>query len=368
MTKALSAAELEAARELDARAKVHMQRGIALLAENKPEGLREAVKCFDEAIAMRRQLPFAANAWFRYGFIAGWLNRGDALTRLGSANDLQEALRSYDEALAQLRELPMAESPLFIRRLAIAWMNRGVTCLAGGSPANLFQASSSFLEAIAAAQHFSTKNPEEGRILLAQAWMNRANALIRLDPPQAEAARSAAKKALKFAAVTEKDDVTAAALGFSARHILCQSLAHLLSTDATSDRDALMHEASETVDEGMALARIWESRDAQQFRSQSAELFQFGCRVYQAHQPHFLTEFLLENLDPTKSDGSFAGDLRMHASAADALWRALLDLHRDGFKNINTPCFNEMLDQLRELRLTEEHLTKLREAHASKES
>src|SRR5262245_42422313 len=123
MLKQLSPEARAAAQQRDDQANARLLRGLELLEANTPASLREAVQCFDDAITLRRELPLSENCWFRYGLIAGWMNRGDALTRLGSADELGEALRCYDEALSQLRELPMHESPLFIRRLAIAWLN-----------------------------------------------------------------------------------------------------------------------------------------------------------------------------------------------------------------------------------------------------
>ena len=50
----------------------------------------------------------------------------------------------------------------------------------------------------------------------------------------------------------------------------------------------------------MKLARHWEARGEGRFHDLAGELFRFGARVYQMHQPHFLSEFLLENLDPLR--------------------------------------------------------------------
>ena len=357
----------EASRSLatlrDAEANQHLLRGLTLLEANTPASLSEAVSCFDVAIALRSQLPLAGNPWFRYGLIAGWLNRGDALTRLGSTKNLVEALAAYDEALLHLRELPMAESPLFVKRLAIAWLNRGITLLKQKLPDTIRHATDCFSEAIAAAKNFQSLSPEEGRILLAGAWFNRANALIQLQPPQAEAARAATKPALSLCAGIEIENVAAAEISLQARHVLCQALAQLLGDpDAVAtQRDVWLAEATDAVDSGMALARHWEAQGVRQFRAAAADLFRFGCRVYQIHQPHFLTEFLLENLDPAQSPDALR-TAELHASAAEALWRSLAALHRDGFKTMNTPQFETMLEQLRELRITGERLAELNRA------
>lgn len=345
----------------DAEANQHLLRGLALLESNSAASLRAAVTCFDAAITLRCQLPLAAHPWYRYGLIAGYLNRGDALTRLGTTEDLVAAIAAFDDGLRHLRELPMHESPLFVKRLAIAWLNRGIALSKQRLPGTLDAATESFSEAIAAAQNYFALTPEAGRVLLASAWFNRANALIQFDPPRAEAARSAAHESLKLAAVSEEQDSGAAEIGFRARHVLCQALAHLLAekADATNaNRDGWWHEATDAVDSGMALARHWEAGGAEQFRDAATALFRFGCRVYQLHQPHFLTEFLLENLDPEHSPDALRTN-ELNANAAEALWRMLGDLQRDSFKAINTPKFAQMLEQLRELRVAEERLGEL---------
>jgi len=361
----LSSETLALAKQHDAVANTHLLQGLALLETNAPSSLRDAVECFDAAIALRKQLPLAANPWFRYGLIAGWLNRGDALTRLGTPTQLTEALQSYDEGLAELRQLPMHESPLFVKRLAIAWLNRGTTLLAFDTDRTAAEAAANFAEAIAAAKNFAAQAPGEGRPLLAGAWVNRANALIRFNPPDAHAARAAAREALGLTVTGEQTDASLAATGFQARHVLCQSLAHLLkNADATEPaRGEFLTEATDAVDTGMGLARYWEAHGNQLFRPAANELFRFGCRIYQIYQPHFLTEFLLENLDPTQSADATGTNPAWHASAAEALWYMLGELHRDGFKTMNTPQFEKMLAQLSELRITNARLAELRASH-----
>ncbi|MFO1487071.1 MAG: hypothetical protein U1F65_01200 [Verrucomicrobiota bacterium] len=325
------------------------------------------MNCFDAAITLRRQLPLAANPWFRYGLIAGWLNRADALTRLGSADNLNEALGCFDEALAQLRELPMNESHLFVKRLAIAWLNRGLTFMKRGDGGSLRQSVDCFAEAVAAAKNYLGLCPEEARPLLAAAWLNRGIVLLRLGPAQAEPARTAARQALSVISAVERDDEATAEVGFKARHVLCQALAILITgSDSVPARLELLAEATDAVDEGMALGRHWETRGQRRFRPEVAGLFHFGCRAFQAHQPHFLVEFLLENLDPAESEGAFGDSVLMQATALNAIWHSLQDLQRDGFKAMNTPDFERLLARLGDLRIAGERLSVLRARTGSK--
>jgi tetratricopeptide (TPR) repeat protein len=345
----------------DTLANVWTNRGITLLTGDA-EALAEAVDDFDQAIALRSTLPLAENPWYRYGLTSGWMNRADALTRLGGPAKLDEAVRSYDEALVHLRELPAGENPLFRKRLAIAWVNRGLTLLTRGTAPALTEALRSFDEAIASLGP-ATGHPEL-HLILAGAWMNRGNTLLRVTPPAAFDARGAASSALMLVAEHEAREVIAAEIGFKARHIRCQAIAQILPVagDAWEAPDQLVADATDTVDEGLALARQWELRGETRFRPLACELFRFGARVYQQHQPHFLVEFLVESLDPEQSPGA-PSDLReMHTAAAEALWQALRDLQQEGFKTLHTPRFEELLAQLKELRIAEGRLAELRRA------
>jgi hypothetical protein len=126
----------------------------------------------------------------------------------------------------------------------------------------------------------------------------------------------------------------------------------------------LVAEAADAVDEGLRLVRHWEAAGAECFRALAVDLFRFGSRVYQTRQPHFLTEFLLENLDPGQSPGALAGNPEMHAEAMRALWLELGQIQRDGFKALNTPGFERLLERMRALRLAEARLAELRERHS----
>ena len=48
-------------------------------------------------------------------------------------------------------------------------------------------------------------------------------------------------------------------------------------------------------------------------------------------QPHFLAEFILESLDPAKTQGVPPLNRQMHEAAVAALWSAVKEIQRDGF-------------------------------------
>jgi hypothetical protein len=172
--------------------------------------------------------------------------------------------------------------------------------------------------------------------------------------------------ALALIAPAEEQEIQAVETGLKARHVLCRAIASQLA-----DRESkipladLVAAATDPVDDGMKLARNWEARGERRFRDLAAELFRFGARVYQMHQSHFLTEFLLENLDPSQSPDAFPADPRMHAVAGEAIAHTIAELQRDGFRSLNTPSFDRFRESLRQLRITQTRLNELRRAYAS---
>src|SRR5690348_13469524 len=66
-----------------------------------------------------------------------------------------------------------------------------------------------------------------------------------------------------------------------------------------------VHDATDLVDEGLSLVRCWEQRGLTHFRGLAGDLFRFGARVYGGYQPHFLSEFVRENMDPRRSSRDY---------------------------------------------------------------
>ncbi|HEY5892834.1 MAG TPA: hypothetical protein VIT91_06340 [Chthoniobacterales bacterium] len=299
-------------------------KGIDLLERGGSENLIEAIRYFDEVIALRRNMPFHERPYLRYGYTAGWLNRGDAFTRLGSPVHLVEGLRSFDIALEELRYLPPGEHPLFRRRHAIAWTNRGRTLLEISTPQSLVEAVRSFDRALKLVE---PGDAEHQAII----WMNRANALLRTGPSHGEEAADSARQSIALA----ENRCTA----FQARFVLCQAL-----SIHAADRKPI-EEIGDIIDEAMELAR----GEGVTFPL-VVDFFRFGCRFYEACQPQFLAEFVLENVDPESPD--------MIRAAEEAIHRGIHSI-RSNFRFVGTPEHELVLDRLQDLRLAAEKLAML---------
>ncbi len=280
----------------NAQASTLMKRGIRLLNETGPEAAGAALLCFDRALKLRLQLPFETAPRLRYGLAACWLSRADALMRLGEAHQIVAAVAAFDAAVVLLRGLPLTADPRYPRRLAIAHQNRGLALHAQGAPARL-AAIAAFTDAIAVLDHEAAAGIGDRRYLQAAVWVNLANVWVSDDAVTSGAlARDAARRAIALVAELEAHDLDAAEVGLRARHVFCQALATDLSSNVGTMSDNV-HDATDMVDDGLNLVRQWKSEGGRRLGHLADDLFRFGARVYALYQPHFLGEFLSENLD-----------------------------------------------------------------------
>jgi tetratricopeptide (TPR) repeat protein len=306
---------------INEQASTLMKRGIALMEEARREAAIDALHCFDEALTLRRQVPAGHSPLQGYLLAACLLNRADALVRLNDAAPLAAALASYDEAIAVLRTLPMEDDPLYPRRLAIGCQNRGLALQVRGREEDAEAAAAAFTDAIAVLEDAHSAGIPDRDYLRAVVWLNLAN--LRATGTSQEArveGRDAAGRALAYVRIAESEHMEAAAIGLQARHVLCRLCAHSLSE--ASEDDGMpedVHEATDAVDEGLALVRLWEQGGIEIFRPFAFDLFRFGSRVYARFQPQFLKEFIAENLDPALSSPGYVESPEMQLAADEAL-------------------------------------------------
>lgn len=306
---------------INADASVLMKQGIALMSDPRPEAASEALRCFDQALDLRNQLPIDDEPLLRYGLAACWLNRADALVRLGGGPQIAEALRSYEEGIALARTLPAEIDPRFPRRLAIAHQNRALVLQLREGP-GAADAIAAFTEALAVLESAPAAAIPDRVYMQAAVWVNLANA--RAFEGAADAwihARDAARQAIALVTDLEQTDAGAAEVGLKARHVLCHAYAARLAAgeadNSTTAED--VHAASDAADEALELARLWEQQGVDRFRGIAYDLFRFGARVYAIYQPQFLEEFVQDNLDPAQSSVSYAGSPEMQSAAREAL-------------------------------------------------
>lgn len=328
-----------------------MHQGMDLAQEDSVQALEEAVRRFDEAIALRRTLPLEENPDFRYGLSAGLINRGDALARLGEGR-VAEAIAAYDEALTLLKSLPLAENSLFPRRLAIAWINRGVAQQGQGTSAGLADAAQSFREALEVLQRPYSSMIGDRRALLAGAWVNLAGALAGRDGAESVELRSAAAKAIELARCPGHDDLAFAQMALRAYDAVCRAAVGELVEKRSLPVDAKA-QALKAVDEGLALAEHW--KFSTDLVGLAGEILRFGCRLHEDGEPAALAQFLLKQLAPERFGGVAQLDPPTAEAMRAAIFRALGKLQGGGFQQVT----NARLGDIEQLRKVEERLNEL---------
>ncbi len=315
MTEPLDPASIS---ERNNQASALMKQGIALLEQPGTEAAAGALDFFNQALSIRRALPYSDIPQLAFDLAACLVNKADALARLGPEQH-DASLRAYDEAIAVLRRLPLQDDPRFPRRLAIACQNRGLALLSPGH-ADADRAAESFTEAVSVLDADYSRAIPDRPYLQAVVWLNLAG--VRLADTADESrqgARDAALEAIALVAEAEAVDPAHAQVGLTARHVLCRTFVHRLSQHGDSEIfPDDVHAATDAADDGLALIRLWEQRGVGLFRNVALDLFRFGARVYAIYQPQFLAEFVEDNLDPAQSTDAYINSVEMQAAAEDA--------------------------------------------------
>ncbi len=338
-----------------------LARGQALENENPP-ALPDALRHYDQALAALRSLPLSDES-VRRDLAVALMNRGNALQRQDAPETICSAIRSYDDAIAFFRSLPLDRHASYRNALGAAWMNRGHALHRLPDPDSLAESVRSHDEAIALLRTLPLAEDRSYPINLAAAWMNQAHALLL--GGDFSRALTAARESLAVTAPAEDSDPALADIGLKARRAWCEAAGqHLAAPGADAlATESLADEASDMVDDGLALARKWESRGLPVFRPIAARLFRFGAQLYAAHLPDFLAEFLLEHIDPTRASGAMPHLEEFYLVADGALSRARQELVNRRTVFLETPETLQLLERLRALRSAEARLAELRAQH-----
>lgn len=329
--------------------------------------LAAALACYEEALTLLRRLPLAHPEVRRLLGVT-WMNRGNALqkqqvlrnaaaatagesspgrTENTDTPNPAEAIIAYEEAIGFFETLPFDTDPLCLNHLGAAWLNRGHALLAADNYAG---AAESFERAIPLLQQLPLEADPSFRLNLAGAWTNLAHATLLASP---ERSCFGARAAMDIVAAEAKTKLGFAAMSLRARRALVTALGELLQRPGAPGE--LATEATDAIDDGLALARHWETHGDTQLRPLAARLFRLGAQVYRIHQPHFLAEFVLENL----AHPSYAADPVFRTTAEEAITRALAELQRPQLLVAGSPDAEKLLTAARSLRAAQQHLSTL---------
>lgn len=329
--------------------------------------LAAALGAYEEAMTLLRRIPLAHPEVRRLLGVA-WMNRGNALQKqqvlrttaaatVGEASEPRiengdtpnpaETILAYEEAIGHFETLPFETDPLCLNHLGAAWLNRGHALLVAD---NFAGAAESFERAIPLLQQLPLENDPAFRLNLAGAWTNLAHATLLASP---EHSCFAARAALDLVAADAGTKANFAAMSLRSRRALVTALGELLQRPGAPGE--LASEATDTIDEGLALARHWETHGDAQLRPLAARLFRLGTQVYRIHQPHFLAEYVLENL----AHPAYAADPVFRTTAEEAIARALAELQRPQLLVAGSPDAEKLLTAARSLRAAQQQLSNL---------
>jgi hypothetical protein len=255
------------------------------------------------------------------------MNRGHALLLQGDQLSLEAALSAYNEAIALLRHVSLAGNSRAANSLGAALMNRGHLLHRRHGVAQAAAALAAFEEAAGILRELPADDDAWPRRNLVGTQVNQANLL--LDLGRFAQAAGIARDALILAVPHERAEPVDADLALKARRVLADAIGQLLVV-AGSDQEALAREASDLVDDALDLVRLWTARLEFSFEPLALRFFHYGTQLYRLHQPHFLAEFIRENL---RMD-----DPEFRAAALVALDATLQDRPREGeFLTIGDP-------------------------------
>ncbi len=273
-----------------------MSRGKGLQRLASPEALTEALRCYDETIALLGEPPGAAPAELRNTLGAALVNRAGLLQRGGSAEALAGAAAAFERAITCFQAC--GDHPLARRNLASAWTNLGLLRQSAGDATAAIAAQ---VEALAVIDLLIPLDPEGLRGERATILLNLGQA--RCAAGDLDQGLAGLRAAVADAAVRAERDPGSADTVLRARHALGVTLgAQLAASPNSPSRTAWLEEAGDAVEDGLALLRQWGERAAW-FAAIGTRLYEFGAWFYRTQQPRFLGEFLLEHLgeDPERA-------------------------------------------------------------------
>jgi hypothetical protein len=253
-----------------------------------------------------------------------------------------EAVDAYTCAIELLRTLPLEENLSWANSLGAALMNRGQLVHRAHGLARADVALTDFANAIATLEPIPLSVVPWARRNRSGALLNRANLL--LDLGRITEARDDAVASLALISSDEHRSVVDAGLALMARRALCDAIGQVIADSGPREQDRLAHEVSDIVDGALALVRDWSRRGEDSFAQLAVRFFRFGCELYRRHQPHFLAEFVSENLEAASSDA-----FEMHAIASEAVDAALEDAARPEFLTVGDPRSERIVETHRTL-------------------
>ncbi len=236
-----------------------------------------------------------------------YVELSDEYWKIGTSTTLPQAVAAGEQAIHYAEQLPLAVDE-YRDVLASAYIRVGNAQSDLGTPSDLQQAIESYNQAIKLCQKLLLDNPENPEYchLLAGTYCNLGHAQKDLNK-----LKQAIESYNQSLAINESLDKQ-----------VWQYVEFRVNTLSGKASACLQHrdfeEANEAAEEGLELLRDLEISGVYVLRSYRERLFDFTIDTYLAMGPHFLTEFLLEHLEPNNK-GAAPQSEAMHNAALHAL-------------------------------------------------
>ncbi len=268
------------------------------------ETLEQATNCFRQSAVILEELPWKETPRYRHQLAATYLNLGNVYTRQSNPQKPeQRTIDAYEKALEVIADLPAEEAPIGAL-VASVRASLGRALMWSAEAEHLKLAIASFDETIRTLAGIKDKSDPRLVIEMGSAHANRANLLSRAQPTNETVQETikSAEFALKIAEPNEKTHLVAAEISLSARRSYCHAFGMLIGNQTPEAQAEIHDKASDLLEDGLKLVKYWEEKGAQGLCQAAQHLFHLGCAFYCTQQPHFLPEFISENLDADKPD------------------------------------------------------------------
>lgn len=321
-------------------ANLHTYLGLTYLLGPERDHWLEAARQFETSILLREADP-DPDEEAQWGLSAAWINRGDALSRLGERDQLLEAIRCHDQGAERLRSFDLAANPAYRSRLALSHLNRAAALMELQLRHGETVAPSPFehfAEAVAILRPGAELGLEESKRMLAVALTNTSRARLLLEPGSANSIQESlreSEEALRWIEGFDCGDWELLKLDLTAR--LSSGLARRALASTPDDAVAI----TDLVEEGIDHLRRYLSLGGRLnvLEGLAAPLLRCGAEVYARHLPHFLAEYLLDQLDPERGAGGLERSALCHEAAVEVLWAETARLKQGGFADLGTEAY-----------------------------
>ncbi len=264
------------------------------------ENIKAARVSFRRSLEILETLPWQKELRYQHQLAATWLNLGNNLAR--SANPTKpepSTIEAFEKGLRFIEETPSTEIEVAALR---AGLNSGLgRALMWSSDSEQLKRSIDCFEAsIKTIGEVPERERQSPRFLLeaASAHANRANLLTRADVTKESIQETlkSAEIALRFSSTSEQDHLLAAEVSLSARRSICHAFGIIINNQTPEAQQQMHEKATDVLEDGLKLAQLWQRRGATGLQASTHHLFHLGCAFYCTQQPHFLPEFIMENI------------------------------------------------------------------------